>query len=342
MHDNRMTIVTGESIDRILDGKQRGIIDRIRSAYFDFARGQSCLPHSTFVTFDESSPDRIIALPAYIGGEREVAGIKWISSIPSNESRGLDRASAIIAINDRETGRVKAVMEGSIISAKRTAASAALAASHLHADKNVVSVGLIGLGLIGLETVRFLREEFPSIRRIHAHDIDRARFDRFAETCRRMWPDMEVVFAETSNEALSSSTLSILATTAKTPHIENLEGVSDEAVILHLSLRDLAPEIILSCNNVADDVDHVCRARTSVHLAFDQVGHTDFIVGLVDAIERPESCRKLKAPTIFSPFGLGVLDMALADMVLDQIANATDAVDAVVEGFYPPHWAARM
>ncbi|GAA4782166.1 2,3-diaminopropionate biosynthesis protein SbnB [Lysobacter hankyongensis] len=339
MHDNRISLITGESIDRALDGKQRAIIDRIRDAYLAFARGKSCLPHSTFVTFEESSPDRIIALPAYLGGDREVAGIKWISSIPSNDARGLDRASAIIAINDRVTGRVKAVMEGSIISAKRTAASAALAASHLHRDKGVSGVGLVGLGLIGLETVRFLREEFPSIGRIHAHDIDRSRFDRFADTCRRLWPGIEVIFAERAIDALSASTLGILATTAKTPHIESLEGVSDDAVILHLSLRDLAPEIILACNNVADDVDHVCRARTSVHLAFDRVGNTDFIVGLVDAIEDPGSYRKRQAPTIFSPFGLGVLDMALADMVLDEIGTSADAV---VEEFYPPHWASRM
>ena len=57
--------------------------------------------------------DRIIAMPAWIGGEQPVAGLKWIGSKHDNPAkRGMERASAVIVLNDPETNYPMAIMEG--------------------------------------------------------------------------------------------------------------------------------------------------------------------------------------------------------------------------------------
>src|SRR5262249_41683957 len=147
MRDGSMTILTGLEVTSLLSGMELKIVEAVRLAYETHDRAQSSLPHSSFLRVPGNEINRIIPLPPYFGGDFDVAGIKWVSSFPANLESGLDRASAAIILNCVRTGRPLAFIEGSIISAKRTAASAALAASVL-ASKDISSVAVLGCGLI--------------------------------------------------------------------------------------------------------------------------------------------------------------------------------------------------
>ena len=129
---------------------------RCKDAYLLHREGRTDLPHSSFLRFGDGRPDRIIALPGRIEDDAPVAGIKWIASFPGNVQRGMARASALLVLNSTETGRPTAVIESSIVSAQRTAASAALAARELHAIDGETTLGLIGCGVINFEIARFV------------------------------------------------------------------------------------------------------------------------------------------------------------------------------------------
>ncbi len=127
-------IVAGETVRHVLDDKRADVLGIVRSAYQAHESGDSINPDSYFLRFPEKPDSRIIALPAFLGADVQLAGIKWIASFPGNTRIGAPRASAVLLLNDYETGYPIACLEAASISSARTAASAAVAARALRPD----------------------------------------------------------------------------------------------------------------------------------------------------------------------------------------------------------------
>ncbi|HEX8475510.1 MAG TPA: 2,3-diaminopropionate biosynthesis protein SbnB [Pyrinomonadaceae bacterium] len=341
MHDGDILILKGQEAAALLAGRENELIDIVRRAYEAHTTGDSSLPHSTFLHFPNEPRQRIIALPAFLGGDFGVAGIKWVASFPSNLEKGMDRASAVVILNSTQTGRPQVIIEGSIINAKRTAASAALAARFLQDKQKASRVGIIGCGFINFEVVRFLLASSPEINELVLFDLDTTRANKFKDDCRKLSAEISIQVVKDIGTVLKSTTLVSLATTALKPHIDDLSMCAPSTTLLHVSLRDLSPEVILSSDNIVDDISHVCRANTSVHLTEQLVGHREFIrctlgdVTLGNATPR----RDAESIAVFSPFGLGILDIAVGQYIYELARRAQQGT--VIESFLPEPWSAR-
>ncbi len=329
-----MLILGHEEVQTILEGREHQTLEIVEQTYLRHARGESVLPHSTFLRPTPGSAERIIALPAHLGGAQPITGLKWIASYPANLDAGVPRASAVIVLNSTRTGRPVALLEASGISARRTGASAALAARTLPGERPDTGVALVGCGVINLEVLRFLRLCVPTLAEATVHDLEPERANRFARRCAALWPDLRVTVATGAREALSRHRLASLATTATQPHLP-AEACPPGSLVLHVSLRDLTVDAVLASDNVVDDPDHVCRAATSLHLAEQRVGDRRFIrttIGDLLADGSPQQ-RRGDRVTVFSPFGLGVLDIALADLV--HAAARSQRQGTLIDRFLP-------
>src|SRR5437867_1983816 len=99
-----LSIINGKAVFDIVRAHRSECIRIVREAYLAHADGQSVNPDSYFLKFPDKPDCRIIALPAYLGNNFGVAGLKWIASYPANIQRGFPRASAVLVLNNYETG----------------------------------------------------------------------------------------------------------------------------------------------------------------------------------------------------------------------------------------------
>jgi ornithine cyclodeaminase len=179
---------------------------------------------------------------------------------------------------------------------------------------------------------------FPEVETFVLFDKDEARAKQFENKCRKTFGQIGVEIATDVKAALCNSPLVSIATTALAPYLSEIRECPPGSAILHISLRDLTPDVILSCDNVVDDIDHVCRAQTSVHLAEQRVGHRDFIrCTLADILRGRAPARNgSESVSVFSPFGLGVLDLAVGKLVRDLALQ--QGLEKLIGSFLPGAW----
>ena len=332
--DFELSIINGKTVWDIVSAHRTECIDVVRDAYLAHAEGHSINPDSFFLRFPEKPDCRIIALPAYLGNGFGVAGMKWIASFPANVQRGFPRASAVLVLNSYETGYPFAFLESSIISAARTAASAVLAAYWLNGkSRKVQSLGIVGTGFIARYVYDFLVETGWSIKEVRLYDASPAESEKFKTTACRAEHHRSVSVVSHVSDLIRSSELILFATVASTPHIADPWLFDHNPLVLHLSLRDLAPEILLLSQNVVDDVEHVLKANTSVHLTEQCAGNRAFVTGTLADVMLGQRSVNRSRPIIFSPFGMGILDVAVGKWVYDQ-AVAAGQDQRVADFFY--------
>src|ERR1700745_1145299 len=121
-------VIPGSTVKRVIERNKKQVVDAVEATYRLHGSGNTLNPDSYFLQYPDKPSARIIALPAHLGGAIQKSGIKRISRFPENRASNLARAPAFLVLNDATTGNPLACMEASLISATRTAASAALAA----------------------------------------------------------------------------------------------------------------------------------------------------------------------------------------------------------------------
>lgn len=323
-----LRVLRAHDVARPLHGRERQLIDLAAQAYLTHGRGQSCLPAAEALRLPGQDRERIVARPGYLGGAHPAAGIKWISSFPDNLAKGLPRTSALIVLNSLETGRPTTVMEGSLITSQRTAASAALAARVLHRQPSIGTLGLMGCGLIGREMLRFVLADGCPVERIMLFDLHPDFTRSLVEALAASGFGGRIDVADSEAQLLQASELLLMATNAVKPSIDSLAGCDPRATILHVSLRDLTANAVLQADNLCDDVDQVLQAPTSLHRTQQLSGSRTFLRGtLAEVLEGRIPARAGARPVVFHPAGLAALDIAFAQFVAQRCLDAGLGID---------------
>lgn len=189
------------------------IIDALAVAFSEHGQGRVEMPPKPGV---HSQPDAFIhAMPAFIPA-LDALGVKWVGGYPDNPDKNLPYISGLVILNDTSSGLPLAVMDCTWITAKRTGAATALAATYL-ARPDSETVGVLGCGVQGRSNVEALRVLFP-LKRVMAFDHKRANAERYAAKLRAQW-NLEVVVVQEPRNAVSGCDIVVTAgPILRTPH----------------------------------------------------------------------------------------------------------------------------
>lgn len=318
-------MIGGEAVRRVVAERANYLFDIVKQTYLLHDAGQTVNPASQFLRFPDIPDARIISLIASVRSGARATGMKWIASFPANTTKvGLPRASALLTLNDPDTGFPYAVLEGSILSATRTAMSAVAAAECLCNERRALRVGFIGTGLISkhvFDTLMFRQWHIGGVTLFDLNADSVSRFGRYCEA-----KGVEYSVATTLESAIRESDLIVIATTALEPHIDRPEHFAHAPTVLHLSLRDLCADVVAASQNFVDDRAHAFSAKTSLELAEKKFGARSFLSGTIADLLSGVCVPERDKARVFSPFGLGILDIAVGRVIYEAAVELGEAV----------------
>ncbi len=315
-------VIPHDAVKNIINSQRDEIYKTIKQAYLLHESGETVCPSSYFLRYPYKPDQRIIALPSHIDAHINRSGIKWIGSNPNNVKAGKPRASAVFILNDGISKYPLACIESSIISATRTAYSAVLAAHTINQSHHAKSIGFVGSGPIAESILTAFSNLNWTFEQINVFDLNKSRETTFKLKAYKKFPNTAHIHSLETNELIDQSEIICFATTALTPHINHPLLACGNKTILHISLRDIAPETIINANNIVDDYQHILQAKTSLDLASSIQSPESFINSTLGAMISMQVKLDPTKSTIFSPMGLGILDLALANFVYEAaLAN---------------------
>lgn len=302
------------------------MVDVIERAFRVKAAGEVRMPHKAMITWaDEPGTEerhgRIMAMPAYVGGEFDVVGLKWIPSVPDNPARhGLPRANALVLLTSRETGLPLAVMDGTVVSAMRTGAVTGVAVRHL-ADLGTRVACLLGAGVLAHTQLEALRVVLPALGEVRVHDPAADRCRRFCERA-RLQGGIDVRPVATAEEAVRGAGVVVPATMAVEPSFA-AGWIDPGATVVLVSSLDGPLDLqtvtdVLVVDDWEHESTHAGRYAQRLVAAGLQPADGSGAVELADVVTGRHPGRTSAAERIVvSPVGLAMDDVAAASHVLE-------------------------
>lgn len=219
------------------------------------SHGMEIIPpvSSPFPNMPVAGPDRrFMAMPAYLGGHFNMAGIKWYGSNRANIEKGLPRSILMVTLNDPDTGAPVCFMSGNLISSMRTGAIPGVGARYLaNEDSEVATV--IGCGVIGRACFAAIKDGRPGLKKVKIYDLFEASAKGMVEYVNRTFPDMETEICDSIESAVKDSDIVNVATSgANVPFID--DAWLKDGVLLTLPAEIQFPEkFLLSARKVLDN-----------------------------------------------------------------------------------------
>ncbi len=190
-------------------------IEVMEDALKMLAGGDATLPLRTMLVLPDGQ-SLMGLMPSYLGGIQSV-GVKVIAAFPKNYGTEYDAHQGVVLLFDTDRGLLRAIVDGTAVTAIRTAAVSGVA-TKLLAQEDAGDLAIIGAGTQArahLEAMLLVRE----IHRVRMYSLPREGAYQFAERESNRHR-IEIEVKETAQEAVDGADIICTVTTAKEPVVK--------------------------------------------------------------------------------------------------------------------------
>ena len=200
---------------------------------------------------------RFMAMPAYLGGSYQLAGMKWYGSNVDNKKAGLPRSILMMMLNDKDTGAPLALMSANLVSAYRTGGIPGVGAKYL-ARKDSKVVSIIGPGVMGKTSLAAFVSVCPNLYTVKIKGRSQRSLDAFTRFIREELPQIKnIEICDSVEEAVKDSDIISFTTTVRDdvssfPYISG-DWIKKGALISMPSAARFDDDFLASCKLVVDN-----------------------------------------------------------------------------------------
>ncbi|MEZ5091653.1 ornithine cyclodeaminase family protein [Nocardioides sp.] len=281
------------------------IIDVLDDAFLQKSRGLVQNPPKPKVVPREDA--FVNAMPAYLGGS-DGLGIKWVSGHEQNSAKGLPYIFGSLLMNDADTGRPLALVDGGWVTEMRTPGASGVTMRHVPGSPT--RVGIVGCGVQGRRHLEVTLAVHPGIEEVVA-------FDHRMENVQEVFDladGRRTTFVSSPEETLEGVDIAITCITRALEPKLDAANTSADALLLPVDYDDAmaAPAFSGASIYVVDDHDQYAAVAARGHYFQGLPEPTAELADVVSGgVSVPEHGRRM-----FLNMGIAMDDIALGQLVL--------------------------
>ena len=228
-------------------------INAIEAAFLDTAKGLVEVPQRTHIDRDENT---LLLMPCF---GKDYFSTKLVSVFPKNLRKGEPMIYGSVVLNDGNSGKPLAVLDGGKLTAMRTAAVGSVGIKYL-APEDAEVLGVIGLGIQGFHQALFACQ-VRHVKQLRILDRSAAIMKRFKERFNAFYKDIEVVPCKSAIQLCKSAQIIITATGSQKPVVPSARACWSGKTLIGIGsykpdMREIPNEVFSEVREVYVDTMH--------------------------------------------------------------------------------------
>lgn len=312
-----MLFLNKEDIAKSVD--LNGIMDQIEEAYRIFGSGEFYMPPRPTVTYGSQT---LIYMPCFT---EKSLGTKMLTIFPENSKLGLPSIDGLVIMNDRQTGKPLAILDGQAVTAFRTGAVGGVGIRHL-SRKDCRSVGIVGAGTQGFHLALYACAARP-IETVYVYNHSNRDLTDYLNRLEKAIdnPAVKVVQCKTVEELVKSSEIICSATPAEAPVLPADKDLLAGKCIIAIgsytpTMREIPDVIFELVDDVYVELEYACEESGDLSQPLESGLLTMDRVKLMHNLleEGTDADELAKKTTYFKSVGMGLFDLCVAQKLVDD------------------------